>query len=70
MSEKKVEEKKEVKFLTSLALVVNDVDSVPRHIQLTIVQETESKIIRAFMDVVDPSQIKLKEDVPESDNPA
>lgn len=57
-------EQKEVKFLTSIALAVNDVDDVLRHVQLTIIQEIDSKDIRAFMDVVDPSKIKLK-DVPD-----
>lgn len=61
-------EKIDVKFLTSLALVVNDVDGELRHIQLTIVQESESKLIRAFMDVIDPSKIN-NPDVSKSDNP-
>lgn len=65
--EKRDESRVNVKFLTSLALVVNDCDDVVRHVQLTLVQETVSKQIRAFMDVVDPSKIKLA-DVPESDN--
>lgn len=56
-SEKKIE----VKFLTSLALALNDVDDNLSHIQLTIVQEMESKKFRCYMDVVDPSKIKLAE---------
>lgn len=51
----------DVKFITSLALAVNDKDDSVRHIQLTIVQENESGIFRAFMDVVDPTKIKLAE---------
>ncbi len=61
--------KVDVKFITSIALAVNDIDGVLRHVQLTLVQETESKIFRAFMDVVDPSKIKLA-DVSESCDPA
>lgn len=59
----------DVKFITSIALAVNDIDGNLQHVQLTLVQETESKTFRAFMDVVDPSKIKLQ-DVSESDNPA
>lgn len=55
------EEKKEVKFITSLALAVNGLDDEVSHIQLTIVQEVDTKKFRAFMDVVDPSKIKLAE---------
>lgn len=65
--ESKSVEPKDVAFLTSLALAVNDVDGVVRHIQFSIVQEKESKLIRAFMDVVDPSKVKLA-DVSESHN--
>lgn len=51
----------EVKFLTSLALAISDIDDDVKHIQLTIVQEIESKKIRCFMDVVDPSKVKLED---------
>lgn len=61
-------EKKDVKFLTSLALAVTDSKENVRHVQLTLVEELESNEIRAFMDVVDSSKIKLQ-DVSESDNP-
>lgn len=54
-------EKKEVKYLTSLAFAIRDIDDAVKHLQLTIVQETESKEIRCFMDIVDPSKIKLAE---------
>lgn len=51
------EEKKEVKFITSLAIAVNDVDDSVRHIQITVVQETESKQFQCYFDVVDPSKV-------------
>lgn len=60
------EVKIEVKYLTSLALALRDVDDEIKHVQLTLVQETESKQIRCYMDVVDPSKVKLQEDVRES----
>lgn len=56
----------EVKYLTSLALALRDMDDEIKHVQLTLVQETESKQIRCYMDVVDPSKVKLQEDVCES----
>lgn len=59
-------EKIEVKYLTSLALALRDVDDEIKHVQLTLVQETDSKLIRCYMDVVDPSKVKLQEDVRES----
>lgn len=59
-------EKIEVKYLTSLALALRDVDDEIKHVQLTLVQETDSKQIRCYMDVVDPSKVKLQEDVRES----
>lgn len=54
-------EKKEVdvKFLNSVAIALNDVDGNVRHVQITIVQETESKQFRAYFDVVDPTKVKL-----------
>lgn len=58
-----MEEKKEkaVKYLTSLAMAINDMDENVRHIQLTVVQEVDTKEIRCFFDVVDPSKIKLQD---------
>lgn len=56
----------EVKYLTSLALALRDMDDEIKHVQLTLVQEIESKQIRCYMDVVDPSKVKLQEDVCES----
>lgn len=63
-------EEKNVKYLTSLALAVNDLDDQVRHIQFTVVQEVESKELRCFFDVVDPTKIKLADPnaVPQSDN--
>lgn len=55
------EKKVDVKFLTSLALAVPDMNDEIKHVQLSIVQETESGEIRAFFDVVDPSKVKLAE---------
>lgn len=48
----------EVKFITSLAMAVDTLDGV-KHVQLTVVQEVESKELRCYMDVVDPSKVKL-----------
>lgn len=63
------ENKKDVKYLSSLALAVNDIDGNVKHLQFTIVQEVDSKQIRCFFDVVDPSKIKLADDgVSDTDN--
>ena len=51
--------KLDVHFIQSLALAVNDKDGVIRHIQLTIVQETESGNFHCYFDVVDPSKVKI-----------
>jgi len=56
-----------VKFITSLALAVN-VDGEVKHVQITLAQEEESKQLRCFFDVIDPSKIKLADEVPEADN--
>lgn len=63
-------EETEVKYLTSIALAVNDAFDEVKHVQLTIVQELESRQIRCYMDVVDPSKIKLADPdgLSESDN--
>lgn len=55
------EQKIEVKFLSSLALAVDALDGI-KHVQLTLVQEVESKEIRCYMDVVDPSKVKLADE--------
>lgn len=52
---------KDVKYLTSLAMAIIDMDENVRHIQLTVVQEVDTKEIRCFFDVVDPSKIKLQD---------
>lgn len=58
------EEKKQidVTLIQSIALAVRDIDNEVRHIQLSIVQEVESKKFRCYFDVVDPSQVKLSEE--------
>lgn len=55
------EEKKEVKFINSLALACVDKDDAIRHFQIVIVQDLESGEFRLMFDVVDPSKIKLDE---------
>lgn len=59
-----VKEKKnlEVKYITSLILAAPDIDGEVRHLQFSVVQEVATKKFRCFFDVVDPSQVKLKED--------
>ena len=54
-------EQKEVKFLQSLTMAINDKDGEIKHVQLVIVQEIESGDLRAYFDVVDPSKVKLQE---------
>lgn len=56
-----MDEKKNVKFLTSLTISVNDMDDEMKHLQFVIAQEIDTKQIRCFFDVVDPSKIKLAE---------
>lgn len=57
------EEKKiDVKFINSLAMAVTDIDGNMQHIQITLVQETESKKFRCYFDVVDPSQVKIAQE--------
>lgn len=60
----------DVKFLNSVAIALNDVDGNVRHVQVTIVQETESKAFRAYFDVIDPSKVKLADpnELPESNS--
>lgn len=60
--------KTDVKFVTSLALAANDKDGDIRHFQIVIVQEVESGQFRLMFDVVDPTKVKLQDEVPESDN--
>lgn len=57
------EEKKtiDVKLIQSIALAVNDVDDNVQHIQITVVQELESKKFRCYFDVVDPSKVHIQE---------
>lgn len=53
---------KEVKFLTSLAVAVSAIDDEIKHLQFTVVQELDTKEIKCFFDVVDPTKIKLVND--------
>lgn len=60
------EQKKiDVRFIQSLALAVRGIDESVYHIQLSLFQEEESKQFRCYMDVVDPSKVKLAD--PEKD---
>lgn len=51
----------DVRFINSVALACNDMDGELRHFQIIIAQETDSKLFRAYFDVVDPSKVKLAE---------
>lgn len=55
------EKKKDVRYLTSLAMAVADPDGEVHNLQFTVIQEVETKKLRCFFDVVDPSKIKLAE---------
>ena len=63
----KENEKREVKFINSIALAAPDKDSVVRHFQIVIVQDVENGEFSVMFDVVDPSKIKLQDEsnVPE-----
>lgn len=56
----KEQKKVDVKYITSVAMAVV-VDDEVKHLQFTVAQEIESKQLRCFFDVVDPSQVKLKD---------
>lgn len=58
----KEEKKIDVKFINSLAMAVTDIDGNIQHVQITLVQETESKKFRCYFDVVDPSQVKIAQE--------
>ena len=55
----------DVKFITSFALAVTDIEESVKHLQITVCQEVESKKFQCFFDVVDPSRVFAvhKEDV-------
>lgn len=57
------EEEKKIKarYLTSLAMAL-PVDGEVKHVQITIAQEEETKAMRCFFDVVDPTKVKLAEE--------
>lgn len=54
-------EKNRVKFITSLALAVTDIDEDVRHIQITVCQNVETKEFQCFFDVIDPNKVKAVE---------
>lgn len=56
------EPKIEVGYITSLITAVRDLDNTVVHLQFTVVQETESKKMRCYFDVVDPSKVKISND--------
>lgn len=58
----------EVKFISSLAVAIIDKDGNLRHVQITIAQDIETAEIRCFFDVVDPSKIKLQDEVSKTDS--
>lgn len=62
------EKKNDVKFITSLALAINDKDDQVRHIQIVIVQDVESGEFKMMFDIVDPTKIKLADEMSKSDN--
>lgn len=51
-----------VDFLTSLAMAV-PVDDTVKHVQITIVRERDSGDLKCYFDVVDPSRVKLANEV-------
>ena len=56
------EKKLEVKFISSLAICVNDIDGNLQHIQIVISQDVDSRQWRLMFDVVDPDKVpKLAE---------
>lgn len=59
---------KEVKMLQSLAMAVLDKDGNPVHVQIVIGQYVDSGQMVCYFDVVDPSKIKLQDEVHSSDN--
>lgn len=65
-----MENLKNVKYLTSVAIAVNDVDDNVKHCQFVVVQDLETKELKCFFDIVDASKIKLADPdgLPQSDN--
>lgn len=55
------EKKQELSFLTAVSLSTNDVDGKLLYLQFSVFQDTKTKEVRCFFDVVDPTKIKLKE---------
>lgn len=54
---------KKVKFLQSLSLALTCLDDEVKHVQIVIVQNEDDKQLQMYFDVVDPSKIKLKDEV-------
>ena len=52
---------KEVKFITSLAMAVTDMDGVVKHLQFSVCQDVETKEFKCFFDVVDTTKVKIAE---------
>lgn len=52
----------EVKFLTSLAMAVSDLNDEVKHVQIVVAQSLEDGKLVCYFDVVDPSKIKLQDD--------
>lgn len=52
-----------VKFLQSLSLALTCLDDEVKHVQIVIVQNEDDKQLQMYFDVVDPSKIKLKDEV-------
>lgn len=60
--------KRNVKYLTSLALTCRDIHDEVKHVQITIVQDLDSLEMGCYFDVVDPSKVKLADELPGTDN--
>lgn len=57
--EEKKDVQENVEFLTSLVLAV-PVDDQVKHVQLVLCRVSGTDQLRCFMDVVDPSKVKLQ----------
>lgn len=54
---KQKEKQPNVKFITSVAIAVNDVNDVVQHLQLTVCQDVDTLDWKVFFDVVDPTKV-------------
>ena len=57
MANKNEQKQPEVKFITSLAIAVNDIDGQLQHIQIVLSQDVDTKQWRLMFDVVDPTKL-------------